>query len=544
MSLSSYQNACETLAREISRSIKEERLARIDLNRMKKAVGSKYSLNTLPKNSDIMKELIKIEGFPLKPEFLNLLRRKKVRTISGVAVIAAMTSPYPCPHGKCLVCPGGPDSVFESPQSYTGHEPAALRGLQHDFDPYKQVDARLTQLSEIGHEVGKVELIIMGGTITSRSPDYQEWFVRRSIEAMNDFYIPDPGYRLTKGWKEIQKINETARVRNTGITFETRPDQCRKVDIERMLDLGITKVELGVQHTDDDILRRINRGHTCEDVIEANRLLRDSGLKVGFHMMPGLPGSDPELDIASFAEIFTNPDFMPDYLKIYPTLVVEGSEIVKRWQEGEYQPPTTESAAELISRIKPMIPPWTRLQRVQRDIPAGKILAGVTKSNLRQIARSIMEKDGKRCRCIRCREVGHRMLEDAAFETGDLALSIERYECTGGVENFISIEGTRDDTLVAFLRLRLPEDPFITDLEEASLIRELHVYGPIAPFRGIGESGWQHRGYGEWLLTKAEQIASDHGYPRIAVMSGIGVRGYYKRKGYEARGAFMIKEIQ
>ena len=519
-------------------------MTHIDLNRMKKEVGSEHHLNTLPKNSDILKELIKIERLPLKPVFLDLLRRKKVRTISGVAVVAAMTSPHPCPHGKCLVCPGGPDSVFESPQSYTGHEPAAMRGLQHDFDPYKQVEARLNQLREIGHEVDKVELIIMGGTITSRSPDYQQWFVRRSIEAMNDFGAPYPNKSPTNDWKDVQRINETARVRNTGITFETRPDQCSKSHIERMLDLGVTKVELGVQHTDNDILRRINRGHTREDVIEANRLLRDSALKVGFHVMPGLPGSDPELDFASFDEVFSNPDFIPDYLKIYPTLVVEGSEIAKLWEKGEYQPLTTESAAELISRIKPMIPPWTRLQRVQRDIPADKILAGVKKSNLRQIARNLMEKAGKRCRCIRCREVGHRMLEEVAFETGDLALKIEQYACAGGVENFISIDAVADDALVAFLRLRFPEDPFMNELDGAALIRELHVYGPIAPFENTGVAGWQHRGYGEWLLAKAEQVASDHGFSRIAVMSGIGVRGYYKRKGYEARGAFMIKEIQ
>ena len=542
--MSFYQEACAAIAKKISNDFTAGKKRDIDLNRMKKEVGSKYKLNTLPRNSDIIKELIKIEGLPLKPWFLDILKRKKVRTISGVAVIAAMTSPYPCPHGKCLVCPGGPDSIFESPQSYTGHEPAALRGLQHEFDPYRQVEARLRQLSEIGHDVNKAELIIMGGTITSRPPDYQEWFVRRSIEAMNDFCASNLNANRNLRWEKVQKMNEAAGVRNTGITFETRPDQCSESEIERMLNLGVTKVELGIQHTDDAVLKIINRGHARGDVIGANRRLRDSALKVGFHMMPGLPGSDLDKDIAAFKEIFNNPNFIPDYLKIYPTLVVEGSDLEKLWRRGEYQPPGTEAAAELISRIKPMIPPWTRLQRVQRDIPAEKILAGVKKSNLRQIARERMKRRGERCRCIRCREIGHRRLDNEGFEPGDLSLKIERYECCDGVENFVSIVCEGDDTLVAFIRLRFPSAPFMRELEGASLIRELHVYGPIAPFDDVAGEGWQHKGHGAQLLAEAEEISLNQGYSRIAVMSGIGVRGYYRRKGYEDLGAFMVKEIR
>ncbi|HEC57870.1 MAG TPA: tRNA uridine(34) 5-carboxymethylaminomethyl modification radical SAM/GNAT enzyme Elp3 [Candidatus Syntrophoarchaeum butanivorans] len=540
--MSSYEKACEEVARIVAERFECGKTDYIDLNRIKKEVGSRYRLKTIPRNSDIIKILTETEASHPNRGIIDLLRRKRIRTISGVAVVAAMTSPYPCPHGKCVVCPGGPDSPFKSPQSYTGLEPAALRGFQHDFDPYKQVKARLKQLSEIGHEIDKVELIVMGGTITSRPLFYQRWFVKRSIEAMNDFYSQNQRSTGEKSWLTVQKINETAKVRNTGITFETRPDCCKKQDIKRMLSLGVTKVELGVQHTDNEILRLINRGHTREDVIRANRLLRDSSLKVGFHMMPGLPGSDLEMDLAAFEEIFNNPDFLPDYLKIYPTLVVEGSQLEKLWRRGEYEPLTNEAAAELISRIKPMIPPWTRLQRVQRDIPAGKILAGVKKSNLRQIARKMMEDRRERCRCIRCREVGHRMLEEPELEISNLRLSIERYYCCGGSENFLSILGG-EDTLVAFLRLRFPSDPFLSELEGASLIRELHVYGPLVPFDEEVEDGWQHKGYGEWLLAEAERISLDEGYSKIAVMSGIGVRGYYRSKGYEQAGAFMIKEI-
>jgi len=308
-----------------------------ELNRAKKAVSSRYNLSRLPRNSDILA----VAGDDEKELVRETLHRKPVRTISGVAVVAVMSSPYKCPHGLCVPCPGGPESTFGSPQSYTGHEPAALRALQQDFDPYRQVTARLTQLRQIGHPIDKVELIVMGGTFTSRSLCYQEWFVRRCLEAMNDFDGKKQGTLLLEN---VQKANESARVRDVGITFETRPDWAKMEHVDRMLKMGATKVELGVQSVYDFVLRRMQRGHTIADVIEANAVLRDSGLKVGFHLMPGLPGSSFERDIKMFQRVFSEPRFKPDYLKIYPTLIVQGTQLYEMWQRGEYEPLTNDVA--------------------------------------------------------------------------------------------------------------------------------------------------------------------------------------------------------
>lgn len=506
-----------------------------DLNKAKKMVSQAHRLSKLPRNSDILKA--SGEDYEV---VLGILQKRPVRTISGVAVVAVMTSPYQCPHGRCVPCPGGVDSIFHSPQSYTGAEPAALRAVQENYDPYRQVTARLSQLKQIGHDLDKVELIIMGGTITARPLDYQQWFVKRCLDAMNDF----GGKSLNTIYLEdSQKINESAAVRNVAMTFETRPDWCRAWHIDRMLDMGVTKVELGVQSTYDFILNRIERGHTVADSVEANRALRDSGLKVGFHMMPGLPGSSFERDLRMFDRLFKDSGFCPDYLKIYPTLIIENTKLYDMWERGEYTPLSSEDAALLLAFIKKRLPKWVRLQRIQRDIPVKHIAAGVLKSNVRQLAGDILQKEGRQCRCIRCREVGHKMLKGLEANPGSIRLDVEKYEACRGIEHFISFEEPDIDALIGFARLRFPCLPHRPELEDAAVVRELHVYGRMVPIGEKGES-WQHRGYGAELLKRAEEVAKEAGYGKLVIMSGIGARQYFKKLGFEHDGPYMSRQIR
>ena len=497
-----------------------------DLESHKKDLSSRLGLPSLPSNADILSVALTAERDRLKS-----LVKRPTRTLSGVAIIAAMTSPARCPHGICIPCPGG--LSCSSPQSYTGQEPAAMRASQHAFDPYGQIHARLQQLEEIGHGVDKAELIVMGGTFTSRPTGYQYWFVKRCLKAMNDY----PSYNRPGAYRtfdEIALANGTAQVRNVGTTFETRPDWCTPDLVERMLDLGATKVELGVQSTRDEILSRMKRGHTVGDSVRANAALRNAGLKVGFHMMPGLPGASPQTDLSVFQELFSDERFKPDYLKIYPTLVIKGTELYDLYLRGEYQPLGDEVAAELVSKIKALLPKYVRLQRIQRDIPARLIEAGVKKSNLRQIAGERLKGRGGWCRCIRCREAGLKGVLEA-----DVDLRHEIYRACGGEEHFLSFEG-QDDTLVGFLRLRLTE--WEDGRGARAMVRELHVYGPMVPI-GTRKEGWQHKGYGARLVEAAEVIAGDKGYDLLEITSGIGARGYYERLGYDLREHYMAKDL-
>jgi len=517
----------EIISRIISLEPGDERVvsAKIDVCR-------KYGLSLVPRNSALLAAALPAERERLR----KLLLVKPTRTLSGVAPIAVMTSPAPCPHGKCLPCPGGPDHSFKSPQSYTGEEPAALRAREHDYDPYRQVQARLAQFELLGHRVDKAELIVMGGTMTARTPEYQEGFVSRCIEAMTEYPDGSAKQAVFPDFETVSSANEESVVRCVAITFETRPDWCRRDHISRMLSLGVTKVELGVQHTDDRILQLNRRGCTVEDTIEANRLLRDAGLKVGFHMMPNLPTSTLESDKKMFETIFSDPRFMPDFLKIYPTLVTPGSEIEKHWEQGIYAPYPEDELIELIAYAKSQIPEFVRLQRIQRDIPAKLIVAGSRHSNFRQLAQNRLKATGRTCRCIRCREIG-RLPSLAESE-----IRMKQYECCGGTEHFIS--AVSGDSLIGFTRLRFPSMVYCPELENAGLMRELHVYGSLVPVgRDADSEEWQHRNYGRVLLARAEEITAEAGFSRLAVMSGMGVRPYYRRQGYERAGPYMIKEM-
>ena len=552
-------DAIDRVCQELVDRILAGEIDRDEVESAKMEVCSKYSSPRVPKNSTLIDF-----GPDEKREALEaVLQRKPVRTASGVSPIAIMTSPKGCPHGKCLYCPGGPDSEFSSAQSYTGDEPAAARGQQNDYDPYGQVTLRLEQLRKIGHPVDKAELIIMGGTMTARSHDYQEWFVKRALEAMNEYdpegtpepsevesFAQDPDEYEFRYLEDVLTENETADVRNVATTFETKPDWCDPEQIDRMLDLGGTKVEVGVQTTYDEINRAMHRGHGTQDSIDANRRLRDSGFKVGFHMMPGQPGMSQEMCLEDFRRIFEESEWRPDYLKIYPTLVVEGTAVYDMWHRDEFEPLDNDAAAELVAEIKSMIPRYTRLQRVQRDIPADHIEGGVWKSNLRQLARQRMDDHDWTCDCIRCREVGHN---DEAPET--VEMDIMTYEVGGGTEHFISFEDFEKDLLVGFCRLRFPNDPVRRELENAAIVRELHVYGSQV---GVGHAAQaasetageadvdqhQHQGYGQALLAEAERLAVEAGYPKLAVISGIGVRQYYREKlDYRQDGPYVSKRL-
>ncbi|MEM3578936.1 MAG: tRNA uridine(34) 5-carboxymethylaminomethyl modification radical SAM/GNAT enzyme Elp3 [Candidatus Bathyarchaeia archaeon] len=508
-----------------------------DVNRVKMRVAAKHRLGKIPSNPEIIAALKTPEEMA---KLLTILRRKATRTISGVTVVAVMTQPYPCPQPEpCAYCPGGPP--YGVPQSYTGFEPAAMRGLQNAFDPYLQVKSRIEQLRAIGHKVDKVELIVMGGTFPATPDDYQTWFMKRCLDALNG--------ADAASLEEAKRLAETSPIRNVGITVETRPDWAKERHVDKMLDMGVTRVELGVQNPDDEIYRLVGRKHTAWDVVEATRILKDAGLKVVYHMMPGLPGSSMEKDLAVFREIFANPTYKPDMIKIYPCLVLKGTKAYDWYARGDYKPYTTGEAARLIVEVKKMVPPWVRIMRVQRDIPAPLIVAGVKMSNLRQLVQQKLKEQGLRCRCIRCREVGHRLLaEGLKPDPAKVKIQTTRYEASKGEEIFISAEDVENDVLIGYLRLRIPSEkahrPEIR-AEPCSIIRELHVYGPLVPVGKHMPKAWQHKGYGAILLSEAERITKEeYGLKKILVISALGTKEYYKLFEFHYDGPYMSKKLE
>jgi len=528
------EDASKTACRKIVEQLMDlPTPTREDVDRIRMSVCRELQA-PLVRNSDLIRVMTPRERKKLLP----ILRMKPVRTISGVNVVAVMTKPWPCPHGKCAYCPGGPS--FGTPQSYTGREPAAMRGIQHGFDPHLQVRSRIGQLKATGNPVGKVELIVMGGTFPAMPYDYQEHFVQRCLEAIIG--------KDSQSLEEAKKNAETSRIRNVGITVETRPDWAREEHVDHMLFLGVTRVELGVQNVYDDIYRLVDRGHSVQDVTEATRILKDAGLKVAYHMMPNLLGSSYERDLEAFKRLFQDARFKPDALKIYPTLVLKGTKLYEMWRNGGYSPYPTEDVVKLIVEVKKMIPRWVRVQRVQRDIPSNLIIAGVKESNLRQMVYAELERQGIPCRCIRCREVGHVKLK-LGLEPNpeDIKPIVERYPASEGTELFLSYEDVKQDILIGFLRLRYPSDkahrPEIRE-KRAMLVRELHVYGPMVPLSTRVKGGWQHRGYGERLLKNAESVAKEeYDAKRMVVTSGLGVKEYYFRRGYTRDGPYVSKKL-
>ncbi|MGQ0535581.1 MAG: tRNA uridine(34) 5-carboxymethylaminomethyl modification radical SAM/GNAT enzyme Elp3 [Methanobacteriota archaeon] len=511
-----------------------------EVHRLKLTLARSLRVADLPSNADVLAHA----GEAARDRLLPVLRTKATRSLSGVAVVAVMTGPSGCPHGRCTFCPGGvawdsPEGRRDTPQSYTGHEPAALRGAAHGYDPFEQARGRLAQLRETGHAVDKVDVIVMGGTFPARGLDHQESFVKGIFDALNS-HGGEP--QRAASLEAAQERNEEAPSRCIGLTIETKPDWCFEPHVAAMQRLGGTRVEIGVQTTHDDVLAATHRGHDTKDAIRATRVAKDAGLKVCYHMMPGLPGSGPERDLAAFDRIFDDADFRPDMLKIYPTLVVPGTPLFESYQRGEYRPYSTDEAATLIARIKERVPEWVRIQRIDRDIPSHQIAAGVTNLNLREIAVAKMTRP---CRCIRCREAGHAFRRSARRAVR-LDIVERAYDASGGMETFLSFEDPDTDVLAAFARLRYPSDaPWRPEVEGAAIVRELRVVGlevPIHQSPGASQA-LQHRGLGRRLMTEAEGRTRDAGYDRLVVTSGVGVRPYYAKLGYRREGPYMAKRL-
>jgi elongator complex protein 3 len=508
-----------------------------ELHKYKIILCKKYKINDIPRDSEILANIPTDFSDDEIQSIIKILRKKPMRTISGVAIIAVMTSPESCPHGQCLPCPGGPTN--ETPQSYTGFEPAAMRGILNKFDPYLQTKNRLIQLKAIGHEINKIDFIIMGGTFTSRLPYYREWFVKRCYDALNN--------KTSESLYDAKKLNETAFSRCIGLTVETRPDWFRISQADQILDLGATRVELGVQSVFDKTLFKMKRGHSVMDTIYASRIAKDCGLKICYHMMPGLPGSNTSQDIESFKTIFQNPDFKPDMIKIYPTLVIEGTQLNELWKNGQYKPLKNIEASHLISKIKEFIPEWVRIQRIQRDVPAPYIKAGVDKSNLRQIVEKEMKDHNKFCKCIRCREIGHKLLKEN-IEPTDFSVKVEiiKYCSNESEEIFISLTDQINDGIIGYLRLRdiLKSHRYELIKHPCMIIRELKIVGLEIPIGKKNKSSFQHKGFGKKLITEAERICyEEYDKKYLFVLSGVGVKPYYRNINFKDDGAYLYKKL-
>ncbi len=496
---------------------------KVALRKSKIKLSRESSLSGIISNSKIFEHAEKDER-----DRLGLLVRKPVRTISGVAVVAVMCRPGKCP-GKCIYCP----DFSGAPRSYTGKEPAAMRAQRMGHDPYRQVEHRLMQLGEIGHKTSKVELIIMGGTFPSLDWAYQKDFVKRCFDAMNSSDSSD--------LKAAQELNESSLHRCVGLTIETRPDFSKREQIDRFLELGATRVELGVQTTSDEVYKKANRGHTVGDVVEATRLLKDSGFKVCYHYMPGL-FVDMKKDIELFSRLFENPDFRPDMLKIYPTLIIKGTKLYDMWKKGDYKPYSNSEAIEAIAMMKSLVPEYVRIMRVQRDIPAYNIESGSNLGNLREEVEKKCAELGIQCRCIRCREAGHKLYKKK-ISSENPEISVLKYEASGGTEFFISKEDRKNDILEGYVRMRYPSESFRSEIDkDSALIRELKVVGATIPVGEKGE-GLQHKGLGSELMSKAEEIARQEGKKKIVVISAVGTRKYYEKLGYVRDGPYMSKMV-
>jgi len=535
------------------------------LDSLKKEIIKKYKIKKIPTNADILTEANSKER-----EKLKWMGIKPTRTLSGVNVIAIMTKPIPCPHGKCIYCPGGINSYFgDVPQSYTGKEPATRRAIRNNYDPYLQVFNRLEQYTAINKIPEKVELIIMGGTFPSFPRKYRESFIGYAFKALNDFskyffsrnrlnikkfnnFFELPGNienekRIRRVQERIlklkgkydlikeQKRNENSKIRCVGLTIETRPDYGKLKEGNEMLRLGATRVELGIQSVYDDVLKFIERGHTIKDSIESISILKNLGFKINLHYMLGLI-KERKKELHGLKLLFKKQEFRPDMLKLYPCMILKGTKLYELWKAGKFKALTTKQAVSIISEFKKkIIPKFCRIMRVQRDIPTYMTEAGVDMTNLRQMI-------NVKCNCIRCREIGLFMKKHPDYKPRNLELIKRYYKASEGTEFFISIEDIKNDVLFGFCRLRFPSHFLRKEItQDSALIRELHVYGEAEK---IGKKGKiQHKGFGKKLLKEAEKICRTYYKKKIVVISGVGVRNYYKKLGYKQEGPYMVKGL-
>jgi elongator complex protein 3 len=521
-----------------------------DFGKLKKSLCKQFSV-PMPTNADLRdryNKLLEQKKITRSEKLETALMSRLIRTQSGVAVVAVLTKAYPCP-GKCIYCP----SEQDMPKSYLSNEPAVMRAIDSQFDPYRQMQNRLRSLELNGHKTDKIELIVMGGTFSFLPKDYQKKFIIECFRAAND-YPNHVTYNMQHATKKFskenadskllkeQKKNETAKHRIIGLTLETRPDYINEKEILNFRKLGCTRVELGVQSIFDDVLELNKRGHLVSETIRATKLLKNAGFKINYHMMPGLPGSSPERDFEMFKALFEGPKFQPDMLKIYPTVVLKNSELYDIWKKRNYTPLTNEAFEKLVVKIKnEAIVPYVRIARLIRDVPTPSIIAGPTVSNLRQI---IIPKSN--CPCIRCREVGSDYLVKEK-----IILDRIDYEASDGKEIFLQFVSPDKKKLFALLRLRIPSENSkeklyerLPVLKNAALIREVHTYGKLTKIDKKDNSSPQHIGLGKKLLFEAEKIAKEEfEAKKIVVISGVGVRGYYRKQGYRMQNTYMVKNI-
>lgn len=530
--------AVNEIAKTLMKAYDEK--GKLNVMRLKGQISSKYNLQSMPKMMEILAALP--EGY--REKLAPFLRAKPVRSASGVAVIAVMCKPHRCPHiamtgGVCVYCAGGPDSDFEySTQAYTGYEPTSMRAIRARYNPMLQTRARLEQLKGLGHSVDKVEFIIMGGTFLSLDPAYRDDFIRQLHDALSG--------HVSSSVAEAVAYSEQSKTKCVAITIETRPDYCLRPHINSMLLYGCTRIEIGVQSVYEDVARDTNRGHTVSAVCSSFQLAKDAGYKVVTHMMPDLPQMGWERDIAGFTELFENPAFRPDGLKIYPTLVIRGTGLYELWRTGAYRNYPPDILIDLIARTLALVPPWTRVYRIQRDIPMPLVTSGVEHGNLRELALARQRDLGLACRDVRTREAGIRDIHHRV-KPDQVELVRRDYAANGGWETFLAYEDPASDTLVGLLRLRrCGPSTFRPELKgRVSIVRELHVYGTAVPVASRDPSKFQHRGYGSLLMEEAARIARDeHGSDKLAVISGVGTRGYYRKLGYELEGPYMTMELR
>jgi len=473
------------------------------------------------------------------------IRMKPVRSLSGVTTVTVLTKPYPCP-GRCIFCP----SDIRMPKSYVPDEPGARRALEHEFDPYAQVSARLEALSAVGHPTDKIELLILGGTWSAYPHDYQEWFIRRCFEALNQRESPTLAEAFT--------VNETSQRRNVGLVIETRPDHINPRMLVWLRKLGVTKVQMGAQSFDDHILELNRRGHTVQQTLQAVDLLRAAGFKIVLHWMPNLLGATLESDREDFSKMWEG--FCPDEIKIYPNQLIESTELFRYWQRGQFKPYTTEELVTLLADVKPTIPRYCRVNRVIRDIPSTYVIAGNKRTSLRQDVHQELKKRQVRCQCIRCREIRSQMIdpnslrpEQVVYQTGQIENHFLSYVTAGDRLAARLASGQPDGAqaasgrLAGFLRLALPREDApqtdMADLERAAIIREVHVYGQSLQVGAEADGATQHSGLGTSLLDWAEQIAHRQGFLRLAVISAVGTRQYYLERGFERGDLYLVKNL-
>ena len=479
------------------------------------------------------RRLVEQEIWEEDPVLLAKIRMKPIRTLSGVTTLTVLTKPHPCP-GECVFCP----TIEGMPQSYLPDEPGARRGLENEFDPYRQVATRLKALHDVGHPTEKIELLILGGSWSAYPKDYREWFLRRCFEAMNGENPLDNQGDVSL--YEVQARNVNAEKRNVGLVIETRPDLINAEELKLLRKQGVTKIQIGIQSMNDEILEKNKRGHDSATTLKATALLREAGFKITAHWMPNLLGSTPDLDKEDFKRLWEENGVNPDELKIYPCQLLNSAPLYGIWQDGDYEPYDETTLLNLLADIKTMVPRYCRINRVIRDIPSTNVIEGSRNTSLRQDVAVEMARRGTKCECVRCREI-----REQRMEAGELVYDDFSYQAAGAEEHFLSYN-TADDKLAGFLRLSLPNDDNaldIDDLKDAAIIREVHVYGQSLEVGTEQEGMAQHAGIGKALIAQAEQIAKDHGYQKIAVIAAVGTRAYYAGRGFELGELYMVKPV-